>query len=137
MPNIQLHPTRKMVIPNDRASKRYFVQSVEDYKDYITGACAYGVFEMKNHPKYKDLDTTVIFSIDPAVVTEDPSVTEVLIRFDSDVANVCISEWEAGNRYVTYSTIYRTLTGRVGERKAMPIPAKCSSHESSTASKNS
>lgn len=120
MPNIQLHPTRKMVIPNDRASKRYCVQSVEDYKDYITGACAFGVLEMKNHPKYKDLDTTVIFSIDPAVVAEDPSVTEVLIRFDSDVANVCISEWEAGNRYVTYSTIYRTLTGKVGESDANP-----------------
>ena len=120
MLNIQLHPTRKMVIPNDRASKRYFVQSLEDYEEYITGKSHLGVLEMKNNPKYKDIDTPVRFSIDPRVVAEDPSVTEVLGRFDNDVANVCISEWEAGNRYVTYSTIYRTLTGRVGESDANP-----------------
>ena len=120
MTNIQLHPTRKMVIPNDRASKHYFIQSVEDYKNYINGTYILGVLEMKKHPKYKDLDTPVAFSIDPAVAAEDPTVTEVLTRFDSDVANVCISEWEAGNRYVTYSTIYRTLTGKVGESDANP-----------------
>ena len=120
MPNIQLHPTRKMVVPNDRASKRYFVQSVEDYKDFIDGKFSLGVLEMTKHPKYKELKTPVAFSIDPAVVAKDPSVTEVLGRFDNDVANVCISEWEAGNRYVTYSTIYRTLTGRVGESDANP-----------------
>ena len=137
MPNIQLHPTRKMVITNDRGSKLFFKESVEDYNDFITGKFTLNIVEMKKHPKYGKIKTPVAFSIDPAVVAKDPSVTEVLTRFDNDVANVCISEWEAGNRYVTYSTIYRTLTGRVGERKAMPIPAKCSSHESSTASKNS
>ena len=120
MPNIQLHPTRKIVVPNDRASKRYFVQRVEDYKDRIAGKFALGVLEMKKHPKYKDLETAVVFSIDPAVVAKDPSVTEVLGRFDNDVANVCISEWEAGNRYTTPAIIYRAITGKVGRGDAEP-----------------
>ena len=120
MPNIQIHPTRKIVVPNDRCTKRYFRQTLEDYDDFITGKFSLSVVEMKKHPKYGEIETPIRFSIDPRVVAEDPSVTEVLTRFDNDVANVCISEWEAGNRYVTYSTIYRTLTGKVGESDANP-----------------
>lgn len=120
MPNIQIHPTRKLVIPNDRGTKLFFKEIPEDYHDYILSEAKMNVIEMRRHPKYGKIKTPVAFSIDPKVVAEDPSVTEVLTRFDNDVANVCISEWEAGNRYVTYSTIYRTLTGKVGESDANP-----------------
>ena len=120
MENIQLHPTRKIVVPNDRDAKAFFKIKPERYHRYITGITHMNVFEMKKHPKYSEIGTPVKLFIDPAVVAEDPSVMEVLTRFDNDVANVCISEWEAGNRYVTYSTIYRTLTGKVGESDANP-----------------
>ena len=120
MPNIQIHPTRKLVIPNDRGTKLFFKEIPEDYHDYIFNEAKMNVIEMRKHPKYGKIKTPVAFSIDTKVVAEDPSVTEVLTRFDNDVANVCISEWEAGNRYVTYSTIYRTLTGKVGESDANP-----------------
>ena len=120
MPNIQLHPARKIVVPNDRCAKRYFRQTSEDYNDFITNKLYLSVVEMKKHPKYGEIETPVEFFVDATVAAKDPSVMEVLTRFDNDVADVCISEWEAGNRYVTYSTIYRTLTGRVGESDANP-----------------
>ncbi|MBR4383333.1 MAG: hypothetical protein IKN16_07120 [Selenomonadaceae bacterium] len=120
MDNIQLHPTRKIVVPNDRGTKLIFRASPERYHDRITGSATHSIIEMKKNSKFGEIKTPMEYSIDPAVVTEDPSVMEVLTRFDNDVANVCISEWEVGNRYVTYSTIYRTLTGRVGESDANP-----------------
>ena len=120
MSNIQLHPTRKIVIPNDRGTKLFFKEIPEDYRDYMTGKAKMNVIEMRKHPQYGKIKTPVEFSVAPRVAEEDPSVMEVLTRFDNDVANVCISEWEAGNRYVTYSTIYRTLTGKVGESDANP-----------------
>ena len=120
MPNIQLHPTRRMVIPNDRGTKTSFRLTEERYRNYITGERCSNCVEMKKHPKYGAIKTPTCYSIDPKVAAEDPTVTEVLGQFDLDVANVCISEWEAGNRYVTYSTIYRTLTGKVAESDANP-----------------
>ncbi|MBR0288855.1 MAG: hypothetical protein IJQ82_07740 [Selenomonadaceae bacterium] len=120
MPNIQLHPTRKMVIPNDRGTKVFFSLKPESHRDLIEAGKSKNLVEMKKHPRYGKIRSPYRFFIDPKVATEDPSVMEVLTRFDNDVANVCISEWEAGNRYVTYSTIYRTLTGKVGESDANP-----------------
>ena len=119
MQNIQLHPTRRMVIPNDRNAKVFFRLAPKLYKKYIDGQSTSN-YELYKHKKFGTIMTPVVISSDPEVVAEDPSVTEVLGRFDNDVANVCISEWEAGNRYVTYSTIYRTLTGKVGESDANP-----------------
>lgn len=119
MENIQLHPTRKIVVPNDRGTKVFFKTKPERYHRYINGVTM-TLVEMKKHPKHGEICTAVKLSIDPAVVAADPSVEEVLNQFDCDVANVCISEWEAGNRYVTYSTIYRALTGKVGESDANP-----------------
>jgi len=120
MPNIQLHPTRKMVIPNDIGTKQFFWLHDRIHRELIVDHKSKNLVEMKKHPKHGTIKTPVEFSIAPRVAEEDPSVLEVLTRFDNDVANVCISEWEAGNRYVTYSTIYRTLTGRVGESDANP-----------------
>ena len=120
MKNIQLHPTQKIVLPNDRGTKLIFSDTPECYRKYMAGKMNLNVKELKKHPKYKGVKTPVYFSIDPAVVAADSSVTEILGQFDNDVANVCISEWEAGNRYVTYGTIYRTLTGKVGDSEANP-----------------
>lgn len=78
------------------------------------------VVEIDKPKKFGKIRTSVMFSIDPTVVMADPSVQEVLGQFDCDVANVCISEWEAGNRYITYSMIYRGLTGKVGDSDATP-----------------
>ena len=121
MLNIQLHPTRKMVLPNDRVTKKIFsAPSPERYRKRITGEALHNVIEMEKHPKFGEILTPVQYHVAPVVAAEDPSVMEILSQFDNDVANVCISEWEAGNRYVTYSTIYRTLTGKVGESDANP-----------------
>lgn len=120
MPNIQLHPTRKIVIPNDRGTKVFFSLKPEAHRDLIENGDCKNLVEMKHHSKHGKIRSPYQFSVAPRVAEEDPSVLEVLTRFDNDVANVCISEWEAGNRYVTYSTIYRTLTGKVGESDANP-----------------
>lgn len=120
MQNIQFYPTRKMVIPNDRATKIFFKATPERYKKLITGILTQNIIEMKKYRKYGLIKTPVQYFPDSAAVAEDPSIMEVLTRFDNDVANVCISEWEAGNRYVTYATIYRTLTGKVGDSDATP-----------------
>ena len=119
MQNIQLHPTRRMVVPNDRDVKTIFKFTPENYENCMAGEDTY-IYELIRHKTYGTIRSQVWLSIDPEVSYKDPSVQEVLGRFDNDVANVCISEWEAGNRYVTYSTIYRTLTGKVGESDANP-----------------
>ena len=118
--NVQLHPTRQMVVPNDRDVKIIFRYTAEDYAALLNNINAFAIIEMRKHPKYGKIRTPILLSLDEAKIAADPTLAEPLNQFDLDVANSCISEWEAGNRYVTYSTIYRTLTGKVGESDANP-----------------
>ena len=118
--NVQLHPTRRMVVPNDRGVKTIFKYTAETYRELLNDFGSFNIVEMKKHPKYGKIRTPMIISLDEAAIAADPVLAEPLNQFDLDVVNICISEWEAGNRYVTYSTIYRTLTGKVGESDANP-----------------
>ena len=118
--NVQIHPARQMVVPNDRDVKTIFKYTVEDYAELLNDPNGFAIIEMKKHPKYGKVRTPILMSLDKAKIAADPALAEPPNQFDLDVANSCVSEWEAGNRYVTYSTIYRTLTGRVGESDANP-----------------
>lgn len=118
--NVQIHPTRRMVVPNDRGVKIIFKYTTEVYRERLNDPNGFSIIEMKHHPKYGKIKTPMVLSLDKAAIASDPTLAEPLNQFDLDVVNICISEWEAGNRYVTYSTIYRTLTGRVGESDANP-----------------
>lgn len=119
MDNVQLRPTRKLVIPNDQCTKKIFGMTLEEYKRRFNAPEGFKILE-KNTEKHGKIFTRIKITADPAVIAADPSITEILGQFDCDVADVCISEWNAGNRCITYSTIYRTLTGKVGESEANP-----------------
>lgn len=120
MTNVQVYPSKKIVVPNDRILKVLFTLTDDEYYEIFGCHSTLEITEIRNHKKFGTIVTPIGCSINSTAVAADPSVMEALGRFDNDVANVCISEWEAGNRYVTYSTIYRTLTGKVGESDANP-----------------
>lgn len=115
MSNVQVHPTRKIVVPNDRIIKILFTLTNAEYRLIVKNRSNLEVTEVRKHRRYGEISSFIQILNDNFYYLPDP-----LDQFDLDVANVCISEWEAGNRYVTYSTIYRTLTGRVGESDANP-----------------
>lgn len=115
MKNVQVCPTRKIVIPNDRIAKILFSLTNAEYRLIIQARQPLEVVEMRKHKIYGEISSFVKISHENFY-----SMPDTLDQFDLDVANVCMSEWEAGNRYVTYSMIYRSLTGKIGESDATP-----------------
>ena len=115
MKNVQVCPTRKIVIPNDRITKVLFSLTNAEYRQMIETRVNLEIAEMRKHRRYGKIISILKLSHDNYYSMPDPPD-----QFDLDVANVCMSEWEAGNRYVTYSTIYRSLTGKIGESDATP-----------------
>lgn len=115
MKNVQVCPTRKIVIPNDRIVKNLFSLTNAEYRQVMVDRVDFAITEIQKHRRHGKICSVLKLMHDNYRAMPDP-----LDQFDLDVANVCISEWEAGNRYVTYSMIYRSLTGKIGESDATP-----------------
>lgn len=115
MSNVQVHPTRRIIVPNDRIIKMLFTLTNAEYCQIIKARVNLEVTEVRKHRRYGEICSFIKILHDDFYFMPDP-----LDQFDLDVANICISEWETGNRYVTYSMIYRSLTGKIGESDATP-----------------
>lgn len=108
--NVQVYPTRTRIELNDKATKILFNIAPEYYAQMIQDNKGYGVIEKKNHKKHGKIKSSFhIFN------ERGYTVIIELNEFDRAVLSVCVSEWYAGNRYITIPMILRGLTGKVGE----------------------
>ena len=104
--NIQIYPSKKRIVPNDRLSKVLFNLTEADYQYLIDNQDTIGFVEMNNHKKFGEIVSPLKIDIDG----ESFSISEPLNQFDSAVLSVCISEWLANNKITTPAIIFRGLT---------------------------
>ena len=117
--NIQLYPSKKIIIPNDRISKVVFDLTIDEYKAIVKRQSELQVTEMRKSKSKRsdDIITPIMIKLEEAELR----VSEPLDQFDCAVLSVCIAEWEEGNRHTTPAIIYRGLTGKVDKgTDAMP-----------------
>ena len=114
--NFQTYPSKVIYFPNDRFAKKLPTWSLEDFRDMNSGDTLQ-LIEMDNHRKFGK-----ILSPFRVYVDEHDSFTlsETVDQFDFDVLCVGISEYHAGNRYITPGIVYRGLTGKVDDKNARP-----------------
>ena len=115
-PNVQITPTRTLVIPNDRISKKLFNLTIADLKYWIEQHSTVKFTELLNHKRFGDIISPIKLFVDDEFFT----ISEPIDPFDRAVLAVCISEWIFGNRHTTPAIIYRALTGKVGRGDAEP-----------------
>lgn len=109
MTNVQIYPSKKIVVPNDRISKVLFNLTSDEYREIVERQATLEVTEMPKHKRFGKIITPIRISIDDAEI----SASEPLNQFDCAVLCVCISEYHFGNRYTTPAIIYRGLTGKI------------------------
>ncbi|MBE8954922.1 MAG: hypothetical protein SR2Q5_04520 [Quinella sp. 2Q5] len=114
--NIQITPTRTIVIPNDRLSKKLFNLTSADLQYWIEQHRTIKFSELLNHKRFGDIISPIKLFVDD----ESFTISEPIDPFDRAVLAVCISEWKAGNRHTTPAIIYRALSGKVGRGDAEP-----------------
>lgn len=110
MDNIQLYPSKIRVELNDKATKILFNLTPERFNQMLQQMSKQGVIEKRNHKKHGKIRSTFqIFN------ENGYTLLLALDEFDRAVLAVCISEWDAGNRYITIPMIQRGLTGKIGK----------------------
>ena len=115
--NVQVYPSRTLCVPNDRFAKVLFNLSDDDFSSCITNQETVNLTEMNQHKKFGRIYSVFNLSTEEG---ETFTISEPLDQFDCDVLTVCISEFNAGNSYITPAIIYRGLTGKVGRGDAEP-----------------
>lgn len=107
--SVKVNPSKIIYIPNDRFAKKLFNLSDDDFHN----ACQEPIklIEIKNHKKFGKISSPFLIIVDENLSF---TLSEPLDQFDFDVLIVCISEYHAGNRYITPAIIYRSLTGKIG-----------------------
>lgn len=113
--NIQVYPTRILVIPNDRFAKKLFNLSEENFQEACRGTIS--LVEVKSHKKFGKIISPFRIIVDEHA---EFTLKEPIDQFDCDVLIVCISEYRAGNYHLTPAMIYRGLTGKIGRGDAEP-----------------
>ena len=114
--NVQIYPSKKRVVTNDKLSKVLFNLTDADYQYLVENQDTISFVEMKHHKKFGEIVSPLKIDIDG----ESFSISEPLNQFDSAVLSVCISEWLANNKISTPAIIFRGLTGKVGRGDAEP-----------------
>lgn len=108
--NVQIYPTRTRVELNDKATKILFNLTPDKFQQMIEQKTARKILEKKNHKKHGEIFTSY------QIYTENGfTLLIVLDEFDRAVLAVCVSEWDADNRYITVPMILRGLTGKTRE----------------------
>lgn len=109
MDNVQIYPTRKRTVLNDKATKLLFNLPPNWYSQMIQKNKKQGVIEKKNHKKHGKIKSH--FSI-----SNNEGYTQILPLDEHDraVFDVCISEHEEGNTFISLSQIQRGLSGKIG-----------------------
>lgn len=107
--SVKVNPSKIIYIPNDRFAKKLFNLSDDDFRN----ACQepLKLVEIKNHKKFGKISSPFLIIVDENLSF---TLSEPLDQFDFDVLIVCISEYHAGNYFITPAIIYRGLTGKVG-----------------------
>ena len=104
--NVQIIPAKKLVVPNDRVSKRVFNLTMASLQSWIERHKTIKFVELVNHTKFED---------------ETFTLSEPLDQFHCAVLCAGISELYAGNHQTTVPIIYRAITGKVNRgSEAMP-----------------
>lgn len=113
--SVKVNPSKIIYIPNDRFAKKLFNLSDEDFRD----ACQEptNLVEIKNHKKLGTIRSPFLIIVDEQFSF---TLSEPLDQFDFDVLIICISEYHAGNYFITPAIIYRGLTGKIGRGDAEP-----------------
>ena len=115
--NVQVYPSKVRIVPNCKLVKTINNLSTDKFSNMIVEGNERKIREVKNHKKFGDVFSTYKLVLNDAECDDSDPLTE----FDRAVLSVCISEWEAGNRYTTPAIIYRGLTGKVNKNTdAMP-----------------
>ena len=114
--NVQIYPSKKRVVTNDKLSKVLFNLTDADYQYLVENQDTISFVEMKHHKKFGEIVSPLKIDIGG----ESFSISEPLNQFDSAVLSVCISEWLANNKISTPAIIFRGLTGKVGRGDAEP-----------------
>ena len=115
--NVQVYPSKVRIVPNCKLAKTINNLSDNQFDNMITNGNERKIREVNKHKKFGDVFSTYKLVLND----EECDVSDPLNEFDRAVLSVCISEWEAGNRYTTPAIIYRGLTGKVNKNTdAMP-----------------
>lgn len=114
---VNFRPTKKRIESNDVLTKKIFVLSDLKFGQALDG---YSVSVKEATTEGKTLKSEFMLQLDEKRRLETEEALKSLTEFDRAVLAACISEIAAGNKYVTINTIYRNLTGKVGEVKAEP-----------------
>ena len=107
--NIQIFPSKKRVVLNDKATKILFNLTPEKFANLINGATR-NIVEKKNHKKKSKVKSGYRLETADNYISIAP-----LDEYDRDVFDVAISEYEAGNRVISLAMIQRGLTGKAGD----------------------
>lgn len=105
--------SRTRVEINDKLAKVIFKLSDEATDELINGD-TFCIVE-KRSKKFGEITTA--YKILNAAGYQ---ILRPFTMFDRFVLAVCISEWLAGNRYITVAIIYRALTGKIGKKDSKP-----------------
>ena len=114
--NVQVYPTRLLVIPNDRFAKVLFNLSNENFRE-DSWSIALKLIEVQRNNRFGKIVSPFRIFVDEQ---SEFTLSEPLDQFDCDVLIVCISEYRAENYYLTPAIIYRGLTGKIGRCDAEP-----------------
>lgn len=115
----QVYPSKKRVVPNDKATKLLFGCTPDLYQRLIENGKNYGVVEKKGKVGKKNSKVKSSFTIQNL---DGFTSMLPLTEFDRAVLSVCISEWLSGNYMTTPAIIFRALIGKVGDQNVRPRP---------------
>lgn len=117
--NAQIYPAKFRVSTNDKLTKETFNLSEEEFAEMNNGE-TYHLVEKKKHKKVGKIRSSFRVFTGAGYINKEP-----LDEYDRDVLDACISNWIAGNRYITPAMIYRFITGKVNHNdKSIANPTK-------------
>ena len=102
--SVNIIPTTKLTVPNDKFCKKFFNLSQESYTYILENG---GAIEECEKPKVGK-----IYSEYEVALINNYTSTVPLDMFDKAVLTACDSEFIAGNRFTTPAIIYRHMIGK-------------------------
>ena len=112
--SVNILPTTKMVVPNDKFCRTFFSLSQKEYDIILANG---GTIEECEKSKVGK-----IYSEFEVVLLDNYSCTIPLNMFDKAVLIACDSEFIAGNKFTTPAIIYRNICGKSNGSKTEPPP---------------
>ncbi len=111
--SIRIIPAKKLVMPNDKLTKRLFNHTPEEYLTLFEEGGE--IVEVKNFPKIGEVITPYWLELIEEYTDKTP-----LTMFARVILTACVSEWVIGNRYTTIGIIFRHIIGKARGSNAQP-----------------